>query len=209
MATLQEVLMHITGHSVGIPRQISWQGNFTRVQNSLQGNADAYTSVDFRPTYRYSSRPDRSGKHRLTNVRVTVDINRNRSWYVSGRDTTLLLRHEQGHYSITFLVARNLCRRLLELEWDSAVLTAIGESSPAQITTRLRTDANQLSRTAQSESTRLNRLYDDPVRGAKNADGSINQAAQIRWDQMINHSIQYDTELSLLILISGGNPRNW
>ncbi len=209
MATLQEVLSHMTGHQGGRPQQIAWNRHFTRVQQPRDGNSDAYTHAAFRLTGGSSGRPDRDGKHRLTNVRVTVAMNQGRSWYVGGRETPLLLRHEQGHYSITFLVARQLCRQLIELEWDSAVLTAVGESSPNQIMSRLRTDADQFSRNAQAESTRLNRLYDNPARGAKNADGSINPDAQTRWDQLINHSIQHDTGLSLLIDIAGGNPRNW
>jgi hypothetical protein len=209
MTTLQEVLRRLTGHNGGRPEQINWNNHFTRVQRPRHGDSDAYTRVDFRPTFRYSSRPDRDGKHRLTNVRVTVAMNKGQSWYVAGRKTPLLLRHEQGHYNITFLVGRQLCRRLLELEWDSAVLTAVGESSPNQITNRLRTDADELSRNAQTESTRLNRLYDDSARGAKDANGTINPNAQNRWDQIISHSIQNDTGLSLLIEIAGGNPRNW
>ncbi len=136
-------------------------------------------------------------------------MNRSRSWYVNGRDTPLLLRHEQGHYNITFLVARSLCRRLLELEWDSAVLQATGQSSPQQIMNRLRTDGQQLGQNAQGESTRINDLYDSPGQGAKNTDGSINPQAQARWDQMIQHALQHDTGLSVLISITGGNPRNW
>ncbi len=209
MATTQEVLQHMTGHSGGQPQRINWQSHFTRVQQPRSGNAEAFTHVDFRPSYRFSSRPDQQGKHRLTNVRVTVSMNKARSWYVVGRNTPLLLRHEQGHYNISFLIARNLCRRLLELEWDSSVLTAVGESSPQQITNRLRTDADQLSRNAQQEVTQLNDLYDSAGRGAKNADGSINPSYQTRWDNMINHAIQHDTGLSILIQVSGGNPRNW
>jgi len=207
--TTQEVLQHMTGHTGGRPQQINWQSHFTRVQHPRSGNDDALTHVDFRPTYHYSDRPDREGKHRLTNVRVTVSMNQARSWVVAGRETPLLLRHEQGHYNITFLVARNLCRRLLELEWDSSVLTAVGESSSRQIMNWLRTDADQLIRNAQTEATRLNNLYDSPIRGAKNVDGSINPNYQSHWDNMINHAIQYDTGLSILIEVSGGDPRSW
>jgi len=209
VVTTQEVLQHMTGHTGGQPQQINWQSHFTRVQQPRSGSSDALTLADFRPTYSYSDRPDREGKHRLTNVRVTVSMNKARSWYVAGRDTPLLLRHEQGHYNITFLVARELCRQLLELEWDSSVLTAVGESSSQQIMHRLRTDADQLIHNAQEEVTRLNDLYDSPGRGAKNADGSINPNHQSHWDNIINHAIQHDTGLTILIQVSGGNPRIW
>jgi hypothetical protein len=209
MATTQEVLAHMTGHTGGQTPRLSWQTHFTRVQRPLRGNDEAYTHVDFRPTFNFSSRADSDGKHRLTNVRVTVSMNRAQSWYVNGRETPLLLRHEQGHYDITFLVARDLCRRLLELQWDSAVLQATGESSPQRIMSRLRTDGEQLHGAAQAESTRINNLYDSPVQGAKNPNGSINPQAQDHWDQMIQHALQYDTGLPVLIMVSGGNPRNW
>jgi hypothetical protein len=209
MATSQEVLDHMTGHTAGQPTRLNWQLHFRQVQRPPQGNADAFTHVDFNPTYSFSSRADPDGKHRLSNVRVQVRMNQSRSWLVIGRGTPLLLRHEQGHYDITFLVARELCRRLLELEWDSAVLTAVGESSSTQIVARLRTDAERLCRSAQTESTRINTLYDDPARGSKNANGSINPQAQTRWDQMIQHAIQNDTGLSVLVMLTGGNPRSW
>jgi len=209
MATLQEVLQHTTGHTNGRPQQIEWRAHFTPVVMSRDGTSLASTHVDFSSAYGYSSRADADGKHRLTNVRVTVTMNRARSWFVRGREGPLLLRHEQGHYNITFSAARDLCRKLLDVEWDAAVLEALEKSSPARIMAQLRNEADALLRTARAESSRLNELYDDPARGAKNADGSINPDTQGRWDRMVEHAIQQDTSLSLLIEIAGGNPRNW
>lgn len=209
MATLDEVLRHMTGHSQGRPTAIDWQTHFTREPQPRDGSSDAYTHADFQSHYSFSSRADRDGKHRLAGVRVTVAINKRESWYVAGRQTPQLRGHEQGHYDITFLTARDLCRRLLELEWDSDVLTAVGQSSPGQIVNRLRSDAREFESTARSDSRRLNRLYDDALLGAKNPDGTINPNAQARWDQMINYAIQHDAGLPLLISMAGGNPRTW
>jgi hypothetical protein len=111
------------------------------------------------------------------------------------------LRHEQGHYNIAFLVARDLCRELLDVEWDDALLSALSESSAAQIINRLRTDGEQISRNSQIELRRLNTLYDGPVEGAKNPDGSIIPNAQDRWDMMFDHAIQRDTSLAILLAI--------
>jgi len=209
MATLQEVLRHMTGHNNGQPNAITWRANFTRVNQPPHGTSDAFTHADFPSSYSFSSRADANGKHRLRNVRVRVGMNRNLSWYVAGRDTPLLLRHEQGHYNISFLVGRELCWQLLDLEWDHSVLDAVGEGRPNQIVARLRSDAARLGADAQAASTSLNLLYDDPNRGAKNADGSINPQAQARWDGMIQHAIQTGTSLQVLVQMTGGNPRTW
>lgn len=205
MITSHEVLARLTGHNNGQPQQIQWSVNFTAVRHSRSGTSHAFTHVNFRPRYSFPGPPDRDGIHRLGNVRVTVEMDRRRSWFVRGQENPLLLRHEQGHFSITWLVARHLCRRLLELEFDSAV----GDFSQRQIIDSLSADADEISRSAQTESTSLNGIYDGPVRGSKNADGSINVEAQNRWDQVINQAIQQEPGLSTLILFAGGNPNRW
>ncbi len=208
MATLAEVLAHMTGHASGRPQRINWH-NFTPVHHARLPRADAFTDADFRWTSDFPSQPDRAGIHRLTNVRVTVAMNQPRSWYVIGRQSPLLLRHEQGHYDITFVVARELCRKLLELEWHHAVLEAVGESSPTRIVAQLRSDADRMARAAKADAKRMNDLYDDAMRGAKNADGTINPDAQARWDGMIHHAVSQDTGLDLLVTLAGGTPRTW
>jgi hypothetical protein len=79
MANLQEVLGHMTGHTSGRPTQLRWQTDFIRVQQSRQNDADAFTHVDVRPTFRFSSRADSNGKHHLTNIHVPVVMNRSQS----------------------------------------------------------------------------------------------------------------------------------
>ncbi len=45
MATTQEVLTHMTGHTGGQPLQLSSQTHFTRAQRPPSGSSDARTSI--------------------------------------------------------------------------------------------------------------------------------------------------------------------
>jgi hypothetical protein len=121
MATQQEVLKHITGHTGGVPTQLSWTTHFSQVRQPRIAGRDAFTSATFRANMKYTTKPDASGKIRFQDVHVTVSMDRGASWVVSGKQTPALLNHEQGHFNITWLAARELCRKLLEYELDTTL----------------------------------------------------------------------------------------
>ena len=194
MATLQEVLTHITGHLAGTPTQITWR-DFTVVPRSPQPPATAFTFTDFGFSAAFPTRPDSNGTYRLSNVHVRVHMNRGRSWVVSGAQSSALLNHEQGHYTITWTVARDLCRSLIEMEWDATLLQSTGVTDVPGF---LRRETNAASMAARSSATALNALYDSPVGGAKNAAGVIVPAAQSNWDQMLDYAVTNDTAIPLL-----------
>ncbi len=130
-----------------------------------------------------------------------------RSWVVSGKQSAYLLQHEQGHYDIVWILARTLCRRLVEIEWDSGVIDSLIPlprplKPPKNYDPKIEPIRQQIQRYRaeyESEAVRLKDLYDDPQFGTKNADNSPNPNFQAVWNQMINYAIVNDTDLSLLI----------
>lgn len=74
---------------------------------------DAEIYVDF--SLNYSTRaPDNQDCH-VTAVTTALRVNRGKSWVVKNKKTAALLRHEQGHYDITALGAREVYQRILAL----------------------------------------------------------------------------------------------
>lgn len=203
MATQQEVLRHITGHTGGVPMQLSWNTHFSQVRQPRIAGRDAFTKAPFRASMTFTTRPDADGKIRFQNVSVTVSMDRGASWVVNGRQTPALLNHEQGHYNITWLAARELCRKMLEYELDTSVLNATHSGSVAQLKTRLPTDLRDMERATQSDIDRLNDLYDS--RGQ--AFHGVNAPAQAQWDRFLNYVVQNsNSDMSTLLMIGGGTP---
>ena len=208
MATLQEVLTHLTGHLGGVPNRIGWR-DFTVVPRSPKPPATASTLADFSYSAAIPGKPDKDGSYRLSHVHVTVTMNRGRSWVVKGSQSAALLDHEQGHFTITWTVARDLCRRLLDMAWDATLLAATNVTDVAGF---LRGEMNKAWQEARKQAEDLNALYDSPTGGAKNAAGVIVPAAQSNWDQMLDYSVANDTPIPLLnsMLTSiSANPAMW
>jgi hypothetical protein len=55
----------------------------------------------------------------IKTAEVTVTMNSRASWVVEGKETTSLLKHEQGHYDITSIGAREYYNQLLKLSGSS------------------------------------------------------------------------------------------
>jgi hypothetical protein len=208
MATLQEVLTHLAGHVGGVPTQITWRG-FTVVPRSPKPPATAFTFADFSHSAAIPGQPDKDGSYRLSHVHVAVTMNRGQSWVVKGAQSAALLDHEQGHFTITWTVARDLCRRLLDMAWDSSLLKA---AKVADVPGFLRGEMNKAWQEARKQAADLNALYDSPTAGAKDAQGAIVPAAQSNWDQMLDYSVTNDAPIPLLnsMLTSiSANPAMW
>jgi hypothetical protein len=201
MATSQEVLQHVTGHTGGTPLQLNWQAHFTPVQHPRTPGRSAFTNATFNINLTPPTRPDPDGNFRFHNVHITVNMNRGASWVVNGQQAAALLNHEQGHYNITWLVMRELCRLLLEDQWDQAVLGATNSGAPRQVRGRFTQDFNRLSQTASAEVDRLNRLYDQQT------NHGLNAPQQAQWDALFRYVIQNpDSDMTTLLMISGGTP---
>jgi hypothetical protein len=99
----------------GLDTRISWRDFTERTSPPPEfEDHDAYTSAaslaNLQPV-----RDHASGVFSFRNVVVTVAMSRRESWVIRGKQTDDLLRHEQNHYTITALGARDLHRRLLKM----------------------------------------------------------------------------------------------
>jgi len=98
----------------GFDTQISWSG-FTKVTTKPRNfDGDAYTYA----TFQSDVKPAR-GEGKTIVVKsadVAVRLNARQSWAVDGKLTDDLLTHEQGHYNITALGAREFYTALLKLK---------------------------------------------------------------------------------------------
>lgn len=101
----------------GFGRHLRWS-DFSKVLESLDGEHDASTSTDITLDYRYVTHPD--GTWKVTRVSVVLAFNATESWVVKGKESKQLLKHEQMHYEISAITARQLERRLTGLKGDKS-----------------------------------------------------------------------------------------
>ena len=106
---------------VGVPgfgRVLRWQ-DYTPVDQRPAGSSfDAETNTDIR--YRYQWIPLGKGAWKLKHVLVSVEFNNKKSWTVTGQQAADLLRHEQLHYMISSIGARQLLHALSDLSGDAS-----------------------------------------------------------------------------------------
>ena len=148
--------MSMTGFTYGVVWD-DFQGD------PQEGDEAAFTKAVFNVSW--ASRSSGGGLG-LTNIVVAVDMVRAQSWVREGAQTASLLEHEQGHYDITALGARDLDR-------DLAGVTASNMA-------RLRTAVNQLIARHQQEVNRLNLLFDDRTTHGTNAQQELLWIGRIR-----------------------------
>jgi hypothetical protein len=157
----------------GWPRNIAWD-EFAEVGSSPHGEPeDAYTSARFDYPFSWEN----EGRHyHITRATVTMQMVEAECWAVRGRKTDELLSHEQGHYDITGLMARDL----------ATALETVSASSHSALTTEVERIAGHYRRHAR----RLNEQYDEET-----AHGS-NRREQDRWHQRIADAISNGTRLA-------------
>jgi hypothetical protein len=102
-------------------RTLNWNDHFTPVDESPQPPYDASTHSGFRYGG-WSSYRTGGGKYKLkmNEFRVTVTIDKDQSWVVRSKRSAALLTHEQQHYNISALAARDFERAARDLEADSS-----------------------------------------------------------------------------------------
>lgn len=170
MATVAEAMQHITGW----PRSIAW----SEFRGTVPGTRDEEARIVADPALqiRPGRAEDRSIK--VADLRVRVVVNESASWASPDHRTARLLRHEQGHYDIAGMGARDLTRAILDARAPTA----------RALWTMLR----QLEREAQAQVNRVNRLYDDETDHFRDA------GEQARWERKISDAMQQGTLLEHL-----------
>lgn len=111
MSTLRTAL---EGHDL----TLDWRDFQGSVPGGRAPGEDAYTEArfDFAYDYDYDSEQKTQG-YKVDHVYVRVALDRDRMWSVKQSQTAALLRHEQGHYDIVALLARDLFDELTG--WES------------------------------------------------------------------------------------------
>lgn len=166
----------------GFGRQLRWS-DFTTVPQSLDGKHDAATAYEIRHQCRYIT--ESNGRWRLTRISVSLTLNSTKSWIVAGKATDELLRHEQKHYDIASVAARQLEARLKGLRGDSS-------TSPADAVTAVvravagEQDANG-NITVRGLLQEVQDRYDEDLTcGSKHGADRNNQA---RWELRVNRAL--------------------
>ena len=150
----------------GWPRTIGWN-EFKPLPSRPRG-ATVAAHIDSNwhnpPGEKFRFVHERNG-WRLDNVNLVVVINSHRTWVVRGQETPELLQHEQGHWDITGLIAREAHQAYEQLR--------------ARTMRELNKQAQRIQAHLQRKSTRLNRKYDDETQHG------VNRSAQQKWDSLI------------------------
>jgi len=109
---------------------------------------------------------------RMGDVEVMVYVSKQETWVVKGQQTPDLLNHEQGHFDISGLVAREAYVSYQQLRTKTQEL--------------LKKKLAELNRRLQRKVDRLNTKYDS----VKETNHGMNKANQTKWDKLIQSAIQ-------------------
>ncbi len=151
----------------GFNHNVRWS-EFREVnQRPANETEDAYIAVTF--SYNYRTQTSRQNC-RVTSVTTRISVNRNAAWVLRSQKSAQLLRHEQGHYDITALGAREVHRRISAL--SAAQCSSIG------------TDAQNIRNEVQQTINQKNLRYDNQTSHGTNA------TAQQRWETSIRRARQ-------------------
>lgn len=205
MATIQEINAVLTG----FPRPLNWS-SFRRVTSSPSPPQEAHLSSSYRMGA-WRTVLER-GAYRVGGFHITVTHNATASWAVPAAfSNTALLVHEQGHYDITGLIARDLARNLLDLALDATVVasmrdagtTAAQHAHYAQLALQRSVDetgrkaAGLLNKIQSSSSTGADGLYD------RQTDHGLNLTAQATWNGLLAAVKQGNEDFGFRLAIAG------
>ena len=104
----------------GWPRQLTW-ADFRKVDSRPPGSReDAHIESEFsNPPGKPFQIVEKGGEFRLSRIVLRVKVDGERTWVVKGAQDEELLRHEQGHFDIIGLLAREWHRTLQKLRANS------------------------------------------------------------------------------------------
>lgn len=146
----------------GFNTSVSWS-DFTQVSSRPQGvNEDAEIHAQFPFSYNMG----RNGRAIIvSSADMNISMNTVTSWAVTSQQTSVLLQHEQGHYDITALGARELYNTMLTLSGASE--------------NNLKRSIRDANARIQSKVDAANRRYDNQTNHSQNT------TKQTEWNKQI------------------------
>ncbi len=123
---------------------VDWSDFTPRDARPRNESEDAHFAVTFDTNYSYTSE---DGEYKMTNIVVPMVMNKRASWVVRAQQSETLRRHEQGHFDITAIGAREIHDRMQFITASSAG--------------GLRTELSRLAREVQTIINDTNIRYDD------------------------------------------------
>ena len=128
-------------------RTLAWTDFTEKDARPPSFKMDALTKAKWPHSYDYSQ--NLNGKYAVIQktFKVTVQMDTVSSWVVKDKESDSLLNHEQGHYNITALGARDYMNGALAFEFDT--------------TKELVQALNDLEKSVQSQINSVNTMYDD------------------------------------------------
>jgi len=203
VATLAEIQAVMTG----FPRNLTWN-DFRTVQASPSPPRAAFVSSVYRTTgWRVALV---AGVYRVRGFRVTVSLSSGQSWATSAaKQNAGLLAHEQGHYDITGLIARDLARQVLNLSTSAAVVEVItdaGNTAQSRVNYMTREFQRSIDRFGQRAQTLLNRLQSNGAQAGiydRQTNHGLKAAVQTRWNNMFQRLKRENEDFDLWLMMSG------
>ena len=158
----------------GWPRQIAWS-EFREVATRPSGESeDAQIDTQTLQPERVGVAREQ-GQFRLGNFTVKLSVIRGNSWVVAAQKSDPLLAHEQGHFDITGLVARDLVKALGALRVST--------------TDELQREVSRLFETYDAWAKSLSKQYDEETNHGRNT------KSQSDWESRIQTCIRQGTSL--------------
>lgn len=153
----------------GWPSKLSWD-QFRKLDSRPQGHTtDAHTEAQWRNPPGKQFRPVRDRRAwRLDDVNLVLTLVKQETWVVKGKESEELLKHEQGHWDIAGLLAREYHDQIEELR----------ARTPAKLTELFRNTEKR----AKARFKQVNKQYEDDTKHGTNS------KQQKEWNNLITKS---------------------
>lgn len=154
-------------------KTIAWTDFTEKTVCPVNPYHSAFTKAKWPFSYDYDKNLD--GKYTVSSksLKVTVGMDTASSWVMKDDKSDSLLNHEQGHYNITALGARDFMNGVLALETDT----------PKELAKAI----TDLANSTQSEINSVNSMYDDDPNCGTDHGSKADKQAQ--WDLRIKHAM--------------------
>jgi hypothetical protein len=208
MATLQELQAAMTG----FPRTLTWRDFPAR---AVSPKPPMLAQAGARFSLTTGTLKLVNGEYRFHGAKATVSLDPATTWAIaSARSSADLLVHEQGHYDITGLIARDLLDKVLDLSMEEFIVEALRDSGPT-----VNQHMQYVARLFNAEFTRFNlraraltnRLQTDPSTGQDGiydtqTNHSKNAAGQKEWNDRFSRLKATNNSFELWLLVEGTIP---